>query len=145
MTAHLWQHYSVGLQGELMTSQDECWFLVHPHHIALLKRIYFEQGESAYTKAGVPCVNQKRPYGNSAIEWDIIEICDLVPACERDDMQEEGIPDELYTRVEEIQREMTTVLQILAANPETGIQPGMYNCTKPWFLDWERSEEHTDE
>lgn len=40
-------------------------------HLKLLKKAYWRYDEAEY---GAPCINPKRPYGNSDVEEDIAEI-----------------------------------------------------------------------
>jgi hypothetical protein len=47
-------------------------FVVKKEHLLLIKRMYVYHDNSAYE--GAPCVNFKRPYGNSDIFDDIAEI-----------------------------------------------------------------------
>jgi hypothetical protein len=93
-------------------------FVVNGAHLRLLPRLKFEYGD--WLEFGAPCVDPKRPYGNSDVYGDLRGILG-----ER--------PDEELLR---LHREMTTVLQILLRNGS--VAAGEYNA-RQYFADWTRS------
>lgn len=121
-------------------------------HIALLKQLEFGWHEGSYD--GAPTVSIKRPYGNSDVLGDIREIYAELNGLRYEDDPEEDEFEFSFVRAdgtsfdaedldEEIwgaHRQMETVLQILARNPE-GIAPGRYERSKDYFRDWKRVED----
>jgi len=120
-------------------------------HIALLKRLEFGWHEGGYD--GAPTVDFKRPYGNSDVLADIRAIYAKLHGLSYDDdpedeelefgfVRSDGTSFDAADLDEEIwgtHRQMETVLQILAKNPE-GIAPGTYERSGPYLWDWKRSE-----
>jgi hypothetical protein len=95
-------------------------FTVTKDHITLLKLMYVSWDDCEY---GAPCIDPKRPYGNSSVAHDIAEILEweLSQAVLDGD---EDFPDELYDKARTIHEQMQTVLQILVSN--LGIREGTY-------------------
>lgn len=96
-------------------------FKVTEEHIKLLQSMYVSWFDCEY---GAPCINPKRPYGNSFVEGDIAKILGWLD--NNDD--EDDFPEELYEKCATIHSEMETVLQILVSN--LSIQPGTYTKTR---------------
>jgi len=119
-------------------------------HIALLKRLEFGWHEGGYD--GAPTVDVKRPYGNSDVLADIREIYAELSGLRYEDEPEDEEFEFSFVRAdgtsfdaadldEEIwgaHRQMETVLQILAKNPE-GITPGTYERSGLYLWDWKRA------
>lgn len=116
-------------------------------HIALLKRLEFGWHEGSYD--GAPAVDIKRPYGNSDVLADVRAIYAELSGLRYDDDPEDKELEFSFVRAdgtsfdaadldEEIwgaHRQMETVLQILAKNPE-GIVPGTYERSNSYSKDW---------
>lgn len=84
-------------------------FTLTKNHIKLLQRMYVSWYNCEY---GAPCIDPKRPYGNSDVEEDIREILPNIP-----------LNDE---KCLEIHKETETALQIVLT---TGtFKPGIYEC-----------------
>jgi hypothetical protein len=82
-------------------------FELKEEHIKLLQHMYFQFDESAYE--GAPCVNFKRPFGDSDILEDMMHILDFTPShaedicfCEEDDCENFHEDDELELSESEI-------------------------------------------
>jgi len=128
----------------------EIHFEVTELHIALLKRIKFQEGE------GVPTVKPKRPYGNSDVLQDLRDIYAATMGYEVLRLRDEGTivlqddqviarGDGTGTADEDIEamlwkthRQMSTVLQILADN--LSIEEGVYS-SYPYGGNWRLSED----
>ncbi len=123
-------------------------FTVDKVHLALLDRLYFEEGEVA------PQVDQKRPYGNKDILGDLREIYSKAMGYEVLTIENDGgtivlqgdrvvargdgsgsYGEDIDELLERYHSEMLTVLQILTSN--RGIAEGEYRKTKEWGKDWE--------
>lgn len=103
-------------------------FLVTNDHLKLLDRIFFEPGDGYWES---PMVDPKRPFGNSDIAEDIAEL--LGWEVDADD----GLTDRQETEARMIHDGLVTVLQILCANVQTGISPGVYrNHGDKYSADW---------
>ena len=111
-------------------------FTVTEDHIKLLRRTYISYDD--WTEFGAPCVNPKRPYGNSMPINDIAEILEWEPALDEDELgsKYDDVFDEYHDRGMKLHKEMETVLQILVRNPE-GIEPGEYRTSSPYDVDYE--------
>lgn len=120
-------------------------FTVTDAHLKLLGRTYVGWNRSAY--AGAPAVNIKRPYGNSDVVRDVIEIAGLIPAGVDEDAWWDGFYYEApFARgaraaAELLHRQTAIVLQIALCLIGRGeqIQPGDYR--RPAAFDtavWER-------
>jgi hypothetical protein len=108
-----------------MTSGTANWpreqrFVITADHLKLLRNLGFEYDASV--EFGAPCVNPKRPYGNSDVYGDLREILN--------EGRPEPYSDEDLLR---LHKQMTTVLQIIA---RTGrVATGRYDARK-YFNDW---------
>ena len=102
-------------------------------HLNLLDRIYIGYDDCAF---GAPCVDPKRPYGNSNVYSDIGEILGVQPEDECDGEPE--FSDAQRDRFYHLHREMQHVLQILCQDRVT--HPGTYLRTgMKWTLvDWSK-------
>lgn len=106
-------------------------FTLTEEHLKLLQRMYVGWNDSAYD--GAPGVGLKRPYGNSDVEGDVIEILgwdDSVYA-NGDDR-----PEELVERALALHRETEIALQIVLTTrsfqPGTYVRPETYD-TRTWI------------
>lgn len=90
-------------------------FTVTDGHIKLLERSTIRWEDHSYD--GAPAVDTKRPYGNSDVPNDIMEILEWkVERCPHCDGLL-GNHEEMEASAMRIHREMETVFQILTANP----------------------------
>jgi hypothetical protein len=83
-----------------------------------MRRLYFDW---FYCETGAPCVNGKRPYGNSSVLYDIADILG-VPLVEVD--SEARLPDSEIPRLWDRHLEMKNFLEILCRFGE--IPSGVY-------------------
>lgn len=105
-------------------------FLVTHEHLKLLRRMEIRWEDCEY---GAPAVDPKRPYGNSDVEDDIVEIL----GWEYEEDEWDGIPADIRGAAFDIHKEMQTVLQILVVNLH--IYPGKYERPNPYGTDWSYS------
>lgn len=104
-----------------MTTRD---FYITDDHIKLLKRMYVTWYDCEY---GAPCVDPKRPYGNSDVEGDICEILKW----------EDN--DENLDKARDLHREdMEIVVQIALSNPCEDIR-GLWVDERGYGYDWGRA------
>ena len=83
-------------------------FRVKTEHLKLLREMWTSY--IGYVEHGAPCIDPKRPYGNSNVYGDMAEILGIFPEFGGDD------PDysqEQIDYMDKLHREMETVLQIL--------------------------------
>ena len=104
------------------------------NHIKLLNRMYVYFDECSYS--GSPCVDSKRPYGNSGVANDIYEII----FGEEFDYEEYGdMPEKLYEDLMKVHRETGTALQIVLCTKS--FVPGTYKKKNSYDnLSWEKVE-----
>jgi hypothetical protein len=105
------------------------YFDVTPEHVALLPKLNIGWNGAAYH--GAPGVDIKRPYGNSDVVRDIVEILGW-PLIETRNGPE--VTEEQAARALALHRQMERVLAIAVAC--NGVRPGRYKQreygTAPW-------------
>lgn len=106
-------------------------FVITHDHIKLLQNMYFSYDEGG--EFGAPAVNSKRPYGNSNVYDDIGEIIEELPELV-DCYGDEVYSDDQTARFLKIHKEMTTVLNIIAAT--CMVESGEYQKEK-YTNNWE--------
>ena len=109
-----------------MSNRFEQRFTVTEDHIKLLEQlnIGWYTGEN-----DAPAVDSKRPFGNSDLEGDIIEITGRLSLEEIDEC-EGDIPAEHREWAQAIYLEMAWVLEIMTKRARQGIVPGEYRCDR---------------
>lgn len=104
---------------------------VTENHIKLLKKLYIDWEDCSF---GAPCVDCKRPFGNSDVYGDMAEILGIKLA-----NQEEN--PELYERqiysLNKGYKELQDCLQILVRN--LSIEVGEYECDD-YGTNWRKVE-----
>jgi hypothetical protein len=110
-------------------------FTLTDEHLRLLRRASISWDD---TEFGAPCINPKRPYGNSNVFADIAEILQ-VPDSEWMDAYEDLIPDAEW-RFLRLHVETAIALQIGLATGE--FRTGRYVRGNEWDSTWERDETH---
>lgn len=110
-------------------------FTITDEHLKLSRRMYVSWDDCEY---GAPAIDCKRPYGNSYVEGDMLEILGIEDPRKREDYdgdEWDDIPEDLSRRLRELHEEMQLVLQIwLAAGvirTGTFVKKDKYN-----FLSW---------
>lgn len=83
-------------------------FEILPEHLKLLSHMCVGWQDCEF---GAPEIDPKRPYGNSSVEDDVIEILGWNVCTHKQCEMEEEHP-ELYARASKIHRDMEKVLQI---------------------------------
>lgn len=107
-------------------------FQLTDEHIALLTgngRVWIEWD---HAMNGAPCMDAKRPYGNSDLPRDIADIL----GWEYD--PEEGVSNEQFARALRLHNQTQMALEVIL-NART-FEPGTYQ-TGPWGVDWKRIDE----
>ena len=108
-------------------------FVLTDEHIALLRAAYIRWEDCEY---GAPAIDCKRPYGNSAVEEDILEVLGWEPEG-TDEFGDPAPAPEQEERAQRLHRETETALAIVL---ETGsFVPGTYRQSVPYSLrGWEK-------
>ena len=107
-------------------------FQLTEDHIKLLNRMYVEWDDGAYD--GSPCINSKRPYGNSSVVYDVYEI---IHGKEWDYGEHDEMPEEIYEQMLVLHRETATALQIVLCTKS--FVPGTYEKKNPYdSLSWRK-------
>ena len=95
-------------------------------HIKLLRAAYIDY--NGYCEYGAPCINPKRPYGNSDVEPDIHKILTgKFPKTE--------LSDEKAREYADLHRETATALQIILITGK--FEPGTYELNG-YGIDWKK-------
>ncbi len=115
-----------------MELYDMTEFLVTEDHIKLVEKFYVKWFDCEY---GAPCIDPKRPYGNSGVVNDIADILGW-------EIPEYGTPewDEMSQKCGDIHQETQVVLQILTCHAREGIRPGLYEMTPMKVRQWRRAD-----
>lgn len=93
-------------------------FELKKEHLDLLKKAYV--GYNDYCEYGAPCIDPKRPYGNSDVEKDIAEI--LQWGIKEDEELSDSQMEEAY----KLHKETQIALQIVLRNIGKEIKLGTY-------------------
>jgi hypothetical protein len=95
-------------------------FTVTEQHLKLLSEMWIGWKQTAYGY-GVPCVDAKRPYGNTGVLGEIIDILELPYEYDED---LDGYSDEVESHVRRLHHETLIAMQIVCRNAH--IKPGEY-------------------
>lgn len=107
-------------------------FTLTPEHVALLRRANVSWEHCEF---GAPSIDCKRPYGNSSVVSDILEILGEEPA--GDEGGPEYPSDEQTARCTALHLETKTALQVILAAGT--FEPGEYVADQ--YLDnWQRAD-----
>lgn len=104
-------------------------FEIKSYHLKLLKNSCVWWDETEY---GSPGIDPKRPYGNSDVISDIARILKIKPKLTDYD-DEECLSREQERKLDEIHREMETVLQICLSTQKFKV--GKYKKTEKYGKD----------
>lgn len=102
-------------------------FELKQEHLDLLKKAYVGWGECEY---GAPCIDGKRPYGNSDVERDIAKILNWKINKEYDELSKSQIKE-----AEKLHRETEIALQIVLRHVDKKLKLGTYTCDD-YGRDW---------
>ena len=102
-------------------------FEVTREHLKLLQNMWVRWDDCEY---GAPAIDSKRPYGNSDVETDIVEIL----GWEYEEDEWDGVPSDIRGAASDIHSEMKIVLQILVVNLH--IYPGKYERPDKYSNQW---------
>jgi hypothetical protein len=94
-------------------------FTLTQEHMTLLKHMVVRWDDGEF---GAPCIDCKRPYGDSGVIEDMVEILGI--EAERDDWT--GYPSELVARLTQLHAETETALQIVLRNITGRVPLGEY-------------------
>lgn len=109
-------------------------FQLTEDHIKLLNRMFVYWDDGSYE--GSPCIDSKRPYGNSSVACDVYEI---IHGKEWDYDEHDEMPEEIYEQMLVLHRETATALQIVLCTKS--FVPGLYEKKKPYDdLSWRKVE-----
>lgn len=108
---------------------DEQWINITEEHIKLLRSAVVSWDDCEY---GAPCIDPKRPYGNSNVEGDIAELL----GWEYDD--DAGLTEERSAEARDLHEETALVLQVILAMGEFPT-PGRYVAPK-YSTAWRRAD-----
>ena len=116
-------------------------FEIQPEHLKLLKNMYVGWSNCEF---GAPEVDPKRPYGNSYVIGDIIEILGVkdgdnlritLSGKEYYAYDQDEVSEEIEDLLTQLHRETETVLQIIL---NTGMfKTGKYILKDKYSTDWE--------
>jgi len=105
------------------------YFDLKSEHIKLIENMNVSWWNAEY---GAPCIDPKRPYGNSDVEEDICEILGFKKI--EVDYEEKFLTKDLEYAAK-IHEEMETALQVVLSSKS--FEPGRYQCEKYGYK-WEK-------
>ena len=99
-------------------------FILTDDHLALLHRMYV--GYDNCCETGAPVVDPKRPYGNSDVVYDVMEILGIKPLGDPDDHPDDPLSpsDEQIAEAYALHEETEEALQIVLCT--MSFRPGVY-------------------
>lgn len=111
-------------------------FILKEEHIKLLSNSYVAWNQG-YSEFGAPCIDSKRPYGNSDIIGDIYQILEG-KRLDENELEKQGIDycdfcDKLYEDYKKLHEETETALQIILHTKD--FQIGTYRSSR-YGKDW---------
>ena len=117
-------------------------FTIKPEHLKLLQKMYVDWEDAEF---GAPSIDPKRPYGNSSVHEDMMEILgwlgkaqitikDKAYPVDVDDME---IPDEVENELDKLHKETETALQICLTTQ--AFQLGTY-VADDYRINWRKEE-----
>ena len=95
-------------------------FTLTEDHITLLRRAYVHWQDA---ETGAPEIDPKRPYGNSNVPWDVLEVLGLEDQISWDPDQED-MPKDEEERLLNLHRETELALQVILQT--SSFEPGEY-------------------
>lgn len=104
-------------------------FVVKPEHIKLLKRMVVGWDDCEF---GAPCIDCKRPYGNSDVVGDIAEI--LRKKTGNRNKDDFDWTEEFSDWASDLHKQMEVVLQICVFN--NGVKEGKYVLEEDYSSEW---------
>ena len=114
----------------MLAPTDIVRFTVTADHLKLIERMYVEWFDC---ETGAPCIDPKRPYGNSDVGCDVCEIL----GWEKDEEADcNPLTDRQLRAAAKVHKETKTALQICLSRLE--FEPGVYEstdiCNRTWKL-----------
>lgn len=108
-------------------------FTLTAEHVTLLRHAVVSWEDCEF---GAPAIDCKRPYGNSDVIGDMVELLEVEG--HRDQWGEDMISDADTFHLIELHRELETALQIVLGCGT--FHPGRYVRSETWRNDWKLSE-----
>jgi hypothetical protein len=110
-------------------------------HIKLMRRMHVRWHDYEF---GAPGVDAKRPYGNSSVYWDMLDILGETPECVvriagieyTPGSYDFDLPKEVEERLMKLHKETQWALGILLNHGS--IEPGQYVSPDGFGLTWEK-------
>lgn len=97
-------------------------FELHDDHITLLKNAYIRWEDCEF---GAPAIDCKRPYGNSSVVPDILEILEVEPVLTKAD-EGDIFSDDQEAYAIQVHRELEAALTIILGGLRHYTGPGVY-------------------
>ena len=119
---------------------DKITFTISPEHLKLLKHVCIDWDNCEF---GAPCINPKRPYGNSDVYNDMLDILGWRGKCTYKikgisyAMEFNGeLPEEVTKILDKLHKELETVLQICLVTQSFKV--GKYETEKYDYDKWKK-------
>lgn len=129
------------MRSEQRRSGEQEYYKLTEEQVLLIRQMHINMDDgSCLGYEGGPCVNSKRPFGNSNVEYDVYEIIDPRPYDVMTD--EDGIAyneeenEDAFEDFQDMQREiyerwyptLPGALQVILSSGS--FEPGIYSCNK---------------
>ena len=106
-------------------------FELTKEHIKLIEHFNVDWCDDEF---GAPAIDPKRPYGNSDVVRDMLEILEIKPVMHKED--EPIWHDAEEDRMVDLHKELETALQIVLSCKT--FKPGLFGKKNKYGSDWER-------
>jgi len=123
------------MRTEQNHKMEQEYYHLTKEQVMLVRQLHFgwaDGNEIGYD--GGPCVNSKRPFGNSHVPGDIWEIVDprphneLMKAYEDSEEDEDALAEEQQATYDKYYRTLAHALQVVVSSGS--FEPGIYSCNK---------------
>lgn len=110
-------------------------FELCPEHILLLRNAYVSWHDA---ETGAPSIDPKRPYGNSDVEGDVLNLLKEFPDDPGDETREAQFTEAQLRKAAKLHKETEMALQVVLS---TGcFEPGVYEAER-YTRDWKKVAE----
>ncbi len=123
------------VRKQLRKFSDQEYYHLTEEQVKLVRELHFSwAGGSEIGYDGAPCVGSKRPFGNSDVAYDILEILEpesykeLQEAMDHDELAEQELEEKAFALYERYYGTLAHALQVIVASGS--FEPGVYRCNR---------------
>ena len=123
------------MRKQLRKFSDQEYYHLTEEQVKLVRELHFcWAGGAEIGYDGAPCVGSKRPFGNSDVAYDILEIVDRDAAMKLQESLEDGsdgdpdLNEYMHQTYEKLYGTLAHALQVIVASGS--FEPGIYRCNR---------------